>query len=1045
MLFQQQALSAVSAFEWTPITAATKVLTIKTYFKKIWTRVYSLHDRQAMIVTRMNQLGRKDPATLSHLQRTAALSRAFAFWLKENPPRGLSSAALSELDVELVTLGAQLHDIGKMAIPNFILKKPGRLNVIEKLIMNLHASIGFLILWPSPELRPAAEIARSHHERWDGQGYPRGLKKNEISLATQVVSLADTYDTMTEDRPYRRAQEKPKDPLNELRQAEGQFNPELADAFIAFMRTHPVYTPEALPEQVGIELGTPELPYKATRFFGRQATALWRIQYDSRRMSLETLADRLRTLIGPYDVNHPQTVREMLEETDRLLAEIQQSSDPLASKEDIQTLDLMSTLFQFRVGLGELMTHHPLQDPEETLQHYLNGFWKSARQKPHPLRIQDWIRYHFFPSEQETWFANIVNGMGHLFIAIPVVLNLAVQAQIITYTPSPLTYAVLILIAAYIFDPLSQSQRLLRLRHDAMTQLLTPHYLDLYPGTAVYHPRGRLMRMVRRALRDEEAVSVISLDLDDFGQVNTEYGGSGADHILQQVAKRLVAAKDPNDLIIRRGGEEILIICPNTNVETARLRAERFRQLIATSPIPMGKHVKAHVTMSLGVAQCPVAPDSAWSLEQERAAWIKAADDAMKESKKAKGKNTTTVSTFNRDPVPQRFHTLKSVFEKLYRIRWSYFLDAALIHAPLRYVASYLAGLFLSIAGVYILYSQLFPLLVAIPFLFLAVRLMIETRYNYLVHLEYLDAKTGALSFRYLDTFNPNGYLANIFKRVNNDETSLTGVFIDVNNFKQINDIYGHDDGGDPVLQRVSGLLMDHFGSDRVIRIRGKMFLVLTEKISAWDLENNVRDLTLKINALEIQTPKGPLRNISVTSVLAPLAPARPNHSGKTPTILTQMNQWLSMGEEASDAAKGRSNLAIVSTIPKGRPGRNAIPDDQRTELQPIVLLKNVAVTLPFASLTYRGQHGDFSHLWSAIHLEHLLASIAWAGFHSMLLDPEQRTLQNFIEVYWNGKRIWGHFEKHELTDNDHIEIRIGTPAGHYETNPYHSLHGQAA
>ena len=121
-----------------------------------------------------------------------------------------STKIAKELDVaehELKTIirGAWLHDIGKLATPDAILLKPGALTQEEWRIMQRHAEIGYDLVKRIPFLAQAAEIILSHHERWDGSGYPRGLKARDIPLAARVFAVADTVDAMTSDRPYRSA------------------------------------------------------------------------------------------------------------------------------------------------------------------------------------------------------------------------------------------------------------------------------------------------------------------------------------------------------------------------------------------------------------------------------------------------------------------------------------------------------------------------------------------------------------------------------------------------------------------------------------------------------------------------------------------------------------------------------------------------------------------------------------------------------------------------------------------------------------------------
>ena len=115
--------------------------------------------------------------------------------------------ALGGLEHELknIAMGAWLHDIGKLAIPDAILLKPGSLTDEERQVMQRHVQIGYDLVKGIPFLSNAAEIILGHHERCDGSGYPRGLKGEEIPGGARIFAVADTFDAMTSDRPYRRA------------------------------------------------------------------------------------------------------------------------------------------------------------------------------------------------------------------------------------------------------------------------------------------------------------------------------------------------------------------------------------------------------------------------------------------------------------------------------------------------------------------------------------------------------------------------------------------------------------------------------------------------------------------------------------------------------------------------------------------------------------------------------------------------------------------------------------------------------------------------
>lgn len=141
--------------------------------------------------------------------------------------------------------GALLHDIGKMAIPDSILLKPGLLTPEERKIMEQHPVYAYDLLSPILYLQPAIDIPWCHHEKWDGTGYPRGLKGEEIPYSARIFSIIDVWDALMSDRPYRKAWE-PEKVYAYLQECSGtHFDPEILEFFLKYMKDNRNYTPES--------------------------------------------------------------------------------------------------------------------------------------------------------------------------------------------------------------------------------------------------------------------------------------------------------------------------------------------------------------------------------------------------------------------------------------------------------------------------------------------------------------------------------------------------------------------------------------------------------------------------------------------------------------------------------------------------------------------------------------------------------------------------------------------------------------------------------
>ena len=166
----------------------------------------------------------RDPETGAHIQRMAHMSQVIALQLTGD--RDFADSILQ---------AAPMHDVGKLGTPDLILLKPGKLTIEEFEIMKQHAEIGWTILrdGASPILALAAEIAHTHHEKFDGSGYPRGLSGSGIPLCGRIVAVADVFDALTSARPYKPAWETGR-ALNLLKEGSGHhFDPACVEAFMA--------------------------------------------------------------------------------------------------------------------------------------------------------------------------------------------------------------------------------------------------------------------------------------------------------------------------------------------------------------------------------------------------------------------------------------------------------------------------------------------------------------------------------------------------------------------------------------------------------------------------------------------------------------------------------------------------------------------------------------------------------------------------------------------------------------------------------------------
>jgi len=173
------------------------------------------------INTITNTLHEKNPREEKHSQRVSEICLHIG-----------KALGFSEIEICKLKVIGLLHDIGKIAIEEGILNKPEKLTEQERDEIKRHPEIGYRILSSSYDMLEFAECILAHHERWDGAGYPKGLKGEAIPMVARIIAIADSYDAMTSERPYRKALSE-KVVLAEIRNNAGtQFDPEIARTFI---------------------------------------------------------------------------------------------------------------------------------------------------------------------------------------------------------------------------------------------------------------------------------------------------------------------------------------------------------------------------------------------------------------------------------------------------------------------------------------------------------------------------------------------------------------------------------------------------------------------------------------------------------------------------------------------------------------------------------------------------------------------------------------------------------------------------------------------
>ncbi len=173
-------------------------------------------------------LAAKDKNTHSHVNRVYKLTQEWTTYLRRRWMH-------LDQDFEAIEIAALLHDIGKVGVLDEVLLKPSALTPSEREHLEAHSELGYQMIRDYPGIQEVAQAVRHHHERFDGKGYPLGLKAKQIPIGARMIAIVDAYDAITSDRPYRRARSH-EVALGEILNAAGQqFCPELVPTFIQFM------------------------------------------------------------------------------------------------------------------------------------------------------------------------------------------------------------------------------------------------------------------------------------------------------------------------------------------------------------------------------------------------------------------------------------------------------------------------------------------------------------------------------------------------------------------------------------------------------------------------------------------------------------------------------------------------------------------------------------------------------------------------------------------------------------------------------------------
>lgn len=512
---------------------------------------------------------------------------------------GLGEAMkLSTGEINALRTGALLHDIGKLAVPDHILNKPGRLTRGEMEKAKIHSDVGASILETIGFEYPVVPTVRYHHEFWDGSGYPKGLKGNKIPITARILMVANSFDSLRCDRPYRPAVSR-EDACNFLRAGSGtQFDPNVVTTFLKNLANF-----EAEIEFEGVTY----MQAEAVRENGMAV-----VYPDPAPAYVEQIQRANREVFTLYEMAREFSSAQDLDETlalftskvrdfvpfDTCLVYLLESSGRHAYAAHIDGIN-SSELSNIRIKVGEGATGYVLKKnkPVENVDPGL-----------------DFAFTHWELSQQYIAMASVpLVADGKLIGAISLY---SIELGIYEEEHLRLLETISRIAADTIGKSLRQAETESRAITDPMTHLPNARGLQI-----------QFDKEVARARRGGTTFQLLMLDLDGFKAVNDNFGHKIGDQMLLSIGGVIKNELRDYDFLARYGGDEFVAIIPGTDSSDVLELCRRIEDAVCSFKLPVGDHSIARVGVSIGTANFPIHGESYDQL-------VISADKAMYSTKK---------------------------------------------------------------------------------------------------------------------------------------------------------------------------------------------------------------------------------------------------------------------------------------------------------------------------------------------------------------------------------------------------------------------------
>jgi diguanylate cyclase (GGDEF)-like protein/putative nucleotidyltransferase with HDIG domain len=488
----------------------------------------------------------KDQTAQSHIRRVQVYAAGLA-----------RSLGMMDTEIQGVKTAALLHDIGKLAVPEHILSKPGPLTQEEFQKIRIHPQVGAEIISGVPFPYPVAPLILSHHERWDGKGYPAGLREDEIPLGARILSVVDYFDALMSERPYHKAMSLDA-ALGLLRQESGKaLDPNVVETFIAMF---PTLTAEAEASQEPSRKLTRVPTYAPT---AAPAVGLVHESSPVRTNVFQDIALAHREIYALYEIAQAMGSSLGVSDTMALISSKLSNIVPFSCCALFLHNDETETLrCRFATGIeSEIIQQLTIRSG-----HGLTGWVARNRRPLVNARPSADLEAAGYPADRTALHAALV---------CPLQFNERFIGTIAVYHTEPSVYTddhrrlldrISEQAAAVIYNSIVFEQT----QEDSLTDPLTS-----LPNTRFMYMH--LKRELARAERLKTEVSLMVMDLDNFKDINDTYGHHVGDRALREVAAVLRVGIRPYDICARYAGDEFIVVlsgCSGEEAESKRLELQ---------------------------------------------------------------------------------------------------------------------------------------------------------------------------------------------------------------------------------------------------------------------------------------------------------------------------------------------------------------------------------------------------------------------------------------------------------------------------------------